>query len=211
MATFEKCAASDGTVRYRLRSGSGASNRGPARSSTRPTPASGPRRSRATGGTVPTSRPTADRRRTLAELIDKFGVEYLPTRPRNATPKKSRAQLKLWKEHAGYLTLHKVTRQAIAGSVLIYWSDGRAGAAPKRTPRLTRPPATFRCYLIMLLAWASVCERPDGYAAVELQELISVPLAALRRGGRLARNEDVATRCAWLQKAARCGNLRNFY
>lgn len=61
---------------------------------------------------VPT---TADRRRTLAELIDKFIAEHLPNRPNNADRRKLSAQLAWWKSHAGHLTLDKLTPQAIAG------------------------------------------------------------------------------------------------
>jgi hypothetical protein len=60
---------------------------------------------------VPT---TADRRRTLGELIDKYVKEHLPT-TRGADSKKFAAQLNWWKDNAGHLTLDKVTPEAIAG------------------------------------------------------------------------------------------------
>jgi integrase len=64
------------------------------------------------GTYVPT---TADRRRTLAELIDKFIKEYLPLRRNNADVRNITAQLKLWRDNAGHVTLDKLTPQAIAG------------------------------------------------------------------------------------------------
>jgi hypothetical protein len=64
------------------------------------------------GTYVPT---TADRRRTLAELIDKFIKEYLPIRRNNADERNITAQLKWWRDNAGHVTLDKLTPQAIAG------------------------------------------------------------------------------------------------
>jgi integrase len=61
---------------------------------------------------VPT---TADRRRTLGELIDKFIAEQLPIRQRKADERNVRRTLAWWKEHAGYVTLDKLTPQTIAG------------------------------------------------------------------------------------------------
>ncbi|HEY1329540.1 MAG TPA: site-specific integrase, partial [Casimicrobiaceae bacterium] len=61
---------------------------------------------------VPT---TADRRRTLAELIDKFIAEQLPIRERRADERNVKRTLAWWKEHAGFVTLDKLTPQTIAG------------------------------------------------------------------------------------------------
>ena len=58
------------------------------------------------GTYVPT---TADRRRTLAELIEKFVKEQLPIRGQdNADSAKTSAQLNWWKDHAGHVTLDKL-------------------------------------------------------------------------------------------------------
>lgn len=59
---------------------------------------------------VPT---TADRRRTLGELIDKFIREYLPVKPNNKSADKVASLLSWWKDHAGFVTLDKVTPQRI--------------------------------------------------------------------------------------------------
>lgn len=69
---------------------------------------------------VPT---TADRRRTLAELIDKFIVERSADRNRVA-------HLQWWRDHAGHLTLDRVNPQAIAGfrSELLARRTGRRAA-----------------------------------------------------------------------------------
>jgi len=57
---------------------------------------------------------TADRRRTLAELIDKFTTEYLPVKPNNKDGTKVTAMLSWWKDHAGFVTLDKLSPQTIA-------------------------------------------------------------------------------------------------
>jgi hypothetical protein len=64
------------------------------------------------GAYVPT---TADRRRTLADLIEKFIKEYLPIRWNNADERNISAQLKWWRDNAGHVTIDKLTPQAIAG------------------------------------------------------------------------------------------------
>ncbi len=58
---------------------------------------------------------TADRRRTLSELIDKFLVEYLPIKPNNRSADKIQSHLAWWKDQAGYVTLDKLTPATIAG------------------------------------------------------------------------------------------------
>src|SRR4029453_19554005 len=63
------------------------------------------------GSFVPT---TADRRRTLAELVDKFLKENLPTR-RNPADRMLKTHLAWWKERAGHVTLDKLTAKTIAG------------------------------------------------------------------------------------------------
>lgn len=64
------------------------------------------------GAYVPTN---TDRRRTLAELIDKFLIEYLPHKPNNRSADKIESHLKWWRERAGYVTLDKLTPATIAG------------------------------------------------------------------------------------------------
>ena len=66
------------------------------------------------GSYVPT---TADRRRTLSDLIDKYTAEQLPRAyGSQAQRDKVNAQLNWWKDHVGHLTLEKLTPQAIAGA-----------------------------------------------------------------------------------------------
>ena len=65
------------------------------------------------GAYVPT---TADRRRTLAELIDKFIAEQLPIRHISTDHRNVLAHLTWWKANAGHLSLDKLNQpQAIAG------------------------------------------------------------------------------------------------
>lgn len=62
------------------------------------------------GAYVPT---TADRRRTLRELIQKYRDEYLPTRGMRDTTKHE-ALLTWWADHYGHLTLDRLKPEAIA-------------------------------------------------------------------------------------------------
>src|SRR5665213_3674266 len=107
MATIERRVSSDGTIRYRVK----VRIRGePPRTRTfkRKTDAdlwSKKVESDLGHGTyVPV---TADRRRTLAELIDKFIAERLPVRS-DADQRNTIAHLKWWKDHAGYITLDQL-------------------------------------------------------------------------------------------------------
>jgi integrase len=62
------------------------------------------------GAYVPT---TADRRRTLAQLIEKYSDEYLPTRA-SRDEAKIRTLLAWWSDHYGHLTLDKLKPEVIA-------------------------------------------------------------------------------------------------
>jgi integrase len=127
------------------------------------------------GAYVPT---TADRRRTLADLIDKYVAEHLPISRRKIGHKKINAQLAWWKEHAGHLTLDKLTAQAIAGyrSELLARRTGRrdptAGASSPDAP-ITQ--ATANRYLAALSA---VCK----WAWKELRWLPSNPVLSVTKG-----------------------------
>lgn len=63
------------------------------------------------GAYVPT---TADRRRTLADVIDAFVKDYLPHKQHNKSQRTLKAQLAWWREHAGFITLDKLTPQRVA-------------------------------------------------------------------------------------------------
>jgi hypothetical protein len=102
------------------------------------------------GTYVPT---TADRRRTLADLIDKYLAEHLPIKQSRA---KQSSHFRWWRENAGYLTLDKLTPATIAGfrSVLLARRARRRGS-DESAPTFT--PATVNRYLAALSAvckWA---------------------------------------------------------
>ncbi|ROO26684.1 tyrosine-type recombinase/integrase [Salinisphaera orenii] len=63
------------------------------------------------GAYVPT---TADRRRTLAEVIDAYKSDYLPYKTHNKDATKQTAMLGWWRDNAGHVTLDKLTPQTIA-------------------------------------------------------------------------------------------------
>jgi integrase len=117
---------------------------------------------------VPT---TADRRRTLGELIDKFIAEQLPIRQRKADERNVKRNLAWWKEHAGFVTLDKLTPQTIAGfrSQLL----ARTVGAGKNTKPVTQ--ATVNRYLAALSA---VCK----WAWKELHWLPANPVLGVGKG-----------------------------
>ena len=168
----------------------------------------------------------ADRRRTLADLIDTFVADELPIRAQ-VDDKKLTAQLQWWKDHAGYLTLDKLTPAAIAGfrSQLLARRTGRkatAGAAATATAAISH--ATANRYLAALSA---VCK----WAWKERSLLLSNPVLAVTKGPEHAgivrylddderkallaacrASADANIYCAVvlaLATGARAGNLRN--
>jgi hypothetical protein len=117
---------------------------------------------------VPT---TADRRRTLGELIDTFIAEQLPIRQRKADERNVRRTLAWWKEHAGFVTLDKLTPQTIAGfrSQL----SARTVGVGENTKPVTQ--ATVNRYLAALSA---VCK----WAWKELHWLPGNPVFSVTKG-----------------------------
>jgi integrase len=178
MATVERRISSDGKVRYRVRvrlMGERPRTRTFKRKTDADLWASKVESDLGHGTYVPT---TADRRRTLSELIDKFVKEHLPIRPKNADSKKISAQLKWWKDHAGYLTLDKVTPQAIAGfrsELLARRTGRRSPQAVADTPAAPISQATANRYLAALSA---VCK----WAWKELHWLPANPVLSVTKG-----------------------------
>lgn len=178
MATIERREAADGTVRYRVRvrlRGEKPRTRTFKRKTDADLWSKKVESDLGHGVYVPT---TADRRRTLAELIDKFVAEHLPIRPNNADRKKLSAQLKWWKDHAGHLTLDKLTPQAIAGyrSELLARRTGFSDSKSRDAP-ITQ--ATANRYLAALSA---VCK----WAWKELGWLPANPVLSVSKGAEHA-------------------------
>ena len=117
---------------------------------------------------VPT---TADRRRTVAELIDKFVAEQLPIRQHRSDERNIKRNLQWWKENAGFVTLDKLTPQTIAGfrSQLLARRVGRGDDAKPVTQ------ATVNRYLAALSA---VCK----WAWKELHWLPANPVLSVAKG-----------------------------
>lgn len=125
------------------------------------------------GAFVPT---TADRRRTLADLIEKFEAEQLPLR--RAGHKLLRAQLAWWKADAGHLTLDRLTPAEIsaARNRLLTRKTGRPDPAAKpTTDKATITPATANRYMAAL---SCVCK----WAWRELHWLPSNPVLSVTKG-----------------------------
>jgi integrase len=128
------------------------------------------------GTYVPT---TADRRRTVSELADKFIAEQLPVRSGDTDQRNLKARLEWWKDHAGHLTLDKLTPQAIAGfrsELLARRTGSLRGAgddAEGERARITQ--ATANRYLAALSA---VCK----WAWKELRWLLSNPVLSVTKG-----------------------------
>lgn len=178
MATIEKRKAESGDVRYRVKvriKGEKARTRTFKRKTDAELWSKKVESDLGHGAYVPT---TADRRRTLADLIDKFVAEHLPIRKNNADGKRMSAQLQWWSDHAGYLTLDKLTPQAIAGlrSELLARRTGRV--APSDDAEAARRPITQATANRYLAALSAVCK----WAWKELRWLPSNPVLSVTKG-----------------------------
>lgn len=118
------------------------------------------------GAYVPT---TADRRRTLAELIEKFLLEYLPIKPNNRSADKIEAHLAWWNERAGYVTLDKLTPSTIAGFRSALTARRKSNGAPLSGATVNRHLASL----------SAVCK----WAWKELGWLPSNPVLSVTKAG----------------------------
>jgi hypothetical protein len=91
---------------------------------------------------VPT---TADRRRSLSDLIAKYITDYLPVKARNRDRDKHATLLTWWRDEFGYVTLDRLKPEIIAEA---------RGKLAKRTTRAGEPVsgATINRYLAAISA-----------------------------------------------------------
>ena len=113
---------------------------------------------------VPT---TADRRRTLADLIDRYGTDYLPLKRRNRDAGGHIAILAWWREHYGHVALDRLKPDVFAEA---------RGKLAKRVGRSGEPisGATINRYLAGISA---VCK----WAWKELGWLPANPVLAVTK------------------------------
>jgi integrase len=178
MATIEKRVDGSGKVRYRARvrvAGAKPVSRTFKRKTDADAWATKIEHDLGHGVFVPT---TADRRRTLADLIDKFVAEHMSVRANNADSKKMSAQLAWWKEHAGFVTLDKLTPELIGSlrtKLLARRTGRKAPTAGDAAPAAPIAQSTANRYLAALSA---VCK----WAWKELRWLPSNPVLAVTKG-----------------------------
>ncbi len=125
---------------------------------------------------------TVERRKTLADLIDKFIAEQLPVRRGGNTDTRNiLARLDWWKANAGYLTLERLTPAAVAGlrSELLARRARKPAGAAEDAPAPLISPATANRYLAALSA---VCK----WAWKELHWLPSNPVLSVTKGAEHA-------------------------
>ena len=141
------------------------------------------------GAFVPT---TADRRRTLGDLIDKFETDQLPLRRGNG--RQMRAYLAWWRETIGYLTLDRLTPAEIAGARTKLLKRTTRRTSKRGEPAKPITMATGNRYLVAL---SVVCK----WAVRELHWLPSNPVLSVTKGSEhsgIVRYLDDAERKALL-------------
>ena len=165
------------------------------------------------GTYVPT---TVDRRRTLADLIDKYRTEYLPVKKNNRDGAKQERLLDWWREEYGYLSLDRLQPDVIG--------EARAKLAQRKN-RYGDPVsgATVNRYLAALSAvckWAwkeqrwlpenpvlAVSKESEGEGIVRF--LSDDERAALFKACRAHRNPNIYTAVVLaLATGARASNIR---
>ena len=140
MATIERRRAKDGTISYRAKvrlRGEKARTRTFRRKTDAEAWAKAAETDLSRGVYVAT---TSDRRRTVADLIDRTIRDHLPTKRNNKSAHKVESYLSWWKQELGDVTLEQLTPQRI--------SERRAkllARKPKRGERMS--PATANRYL----------------------------------------------------------------
>ncbi len=149
------------------------------------------------GAYVPT---TADRRRTLADLIDKYLTEYLPVKASNRDADGHRAILAWWRKEYGFVTLDRLRPDV--------FTEARARLAARTNPRTGEPVsgATVNRYLAGI---SSVCKwawKEQGW--LPGNPLLSV--SKLREGEGVVRWLDDEERRRLLQ-ACRESSDRNIH
>lgn len=167
MATIEKRVSASGTVSYRAKvriKGERPRSRTFKRLTDAKAWAAKTESDLGHGTYVPT---TADRRRTLADLIDKYRTEYLPVKANNRDSAKQEALLSWWREEYGYVGLDRLQPDVIA--------EARAKLAQRKN-RYGDPVsgATVNRYLAALSA---VCK----WAWKELRWLPANPVLAVSK------------------------------
>lgn len=167
MATIEKRTAADGTVSYRAKvrlRGERARSRTFKRKTDANAWAAKVESDLGHGVYVAT---TADRRTTLADLIDRYISDYLPVKPNNRDRTGQETILAWWREEYGFVTLDKL-QPAI-------FSEAR-GKLAKRKNRHKQPlsGATINRYLAAI---SSVCK----WAWKELHALQSNPVLSVSK------------------------------
>lgn len=148
MATIEKRTTNDGTVSYRAKvrlRGEKPRSRTFKRLTDAKAWAAKVESDLGHGAYVPT---TADRRRSLADLIGAYIEEYLPTKAHNRDRKGQETILAWWKSEFGYVTLDRLRPEVFAEA---------RGKLAKRTTRTGSPlsGATINRYLAGI---SSVCK-----------------------------------------------------
>lgn len=114
MATIEVRESSDGTKRYRVKvriHGEKPRTRTFRRKTDAEAWAKAVETDLGRGVYVPT---TTDRRRTVAELIDRCIAEHLPSKANNKSAAKVATQLRWWRDELGPLTLDRLTPERVA-------------------------------------------------------------------------------------------------
>lgn len=114
MATIEKRVSASGTVSYRAKvriKGERPRSRTFKRLTDAKAWAAKTESDLGHGTYVPT---TADRRRTLADLIDTFLTDYLPVKANNTDKRNTASRLAWWRTHYGYLSLDRLQPEIIA-------------------------------------------------------------------------------------------------